>query len=66
MAMQAKIKCPHCGGSIIVRQSKGMISPEKQAKIKAAADEAFKAADKAFKVMDEAMSKVFHPSMWRF
>lgn len=59
MVKQAKIKCPHCGGAIIVRQSGGNIPPDKAEKIWAAADE-------AFKMMDAAMHKVFHPKLWRF
>jgi hypothetical protein len=53
---QASIKCPHCGGHIVVRQTD---PPEENVeKIWAAADEAFKA-------MDAAFHKIFHPSLWR-
>jgi uncharacterized Zn finger protein (UPF0148 family) len=56
---QAKISCPHCGGSITVREKDAKdFDPENVEKIWAAADEMFKAMDAGFR-------KVFHPSLWR-
>ena len=56
---QAKIECPHCGGSITVRQvQEGDIPPQQAARI-------WKAADEAFKAMDRAFQKVLDPRLWR-
>lgn len=54
---EAKIKCPHCGGRITVRQSDDL-KPENVAKI-------WEAADEMFKAMDAGFRKVFDPKLWR-
>lgn len=58
MTKQAKIKCPHCGESIIIRQSEGQSSAEQVSVTWGAVDETFKA-------MEEGFKKVFDPKNWR-
>lgn len=57
---QARISCPHCGGSITVRQieTEGAIPPERTAQIWARTDE-------MFRVLNEQFNKVFDPRLWR-
>lgn len=46
---QAKIKCPHCGSSITVRQADGNdLEPERVSMIWKASDEMWQAMDRMF------------------
>ena len=57
---QARIKCPHCGGNITIRQVEGQEVPAADAaKIWAASDKVFEASDSLFKAMDQMFAKVF-------
>lgn len=54
---QAKIKCPHCGESITVRQTDG-VRPMTEAEAKKF-DEAWDEIDKMFDGVSSAMTKLF-------
>jgi len=52
-----KIKCPHCGKPITIREQSD-ISPENQ-------EEIFKEADSMFASMNEHFKRIFNPKLWR-
>ena len=57
--MQAKIECPHCGGSITIRARNGDdIKPEEAAAV-------WKAADDMFKAIDAGFRRIFDQPFWR-
>lgn len=54
--LQAKIDCPHCGKSVIVRER--IADPRAYDKVAKATDEFFKAMDRAFDGLSKSMSKI--------
>lgn len=52
---QAKIKCPHCGEPITIRQLDKVAAAEFEAAVKPIWD----AADNVWKAMDDAFKKIF-------
>lgn len=58
MSKQAKIKCPHCGESIIVRTDSGEAPP--------ILDDIWEAADELWKSVDQGFKKVFDPKNWHW
>lgn len=56
---EATICCPHCKGKIVVRETTGPLSAEKQKAIWAEADRIFGAANRFMDDMSASMDRMF-------